>query len=214
MRVKYLVAGILAAVMAAPSLPAAEAEAVTTLNFAVMRNGDQIGTSTLRLRHSGRETVAEIATHIRVTIGFLTVYRFDQTETEHWADGKLVALNSMTDDNGTLHRVKAARSGAALAVEANGKLSEVDPAVVPVSLWNASLLSQTMALNPQDGSMTPVSVIDHGEEQLVLQGRPTTARHYSIKTSFPQDVWYDQHHRLVQVELRGSDGSRIQYRPA
>ena len=68
-----------------------------------------------------------------------------------------------------------------------------------------------MALSTQDGSVTPVSVTDHGEEQLVLQGRPLTAHHYSIKTNIPQEVWYDRHRRLVQVELHGSDGSTIRY---
>src|SRR5689334_1449618 len=56
-----------------------------TLNFAVMRNGTQIGTSTIRLRRDGEETVAESVTRIRVKIAYVTVYRFDQTQTERWA---------------------------------------------------------------------------------------------------------------------------------
>ena len=68
-------------------------------------------------------------------------------------------------------------------------------------------------LDPQHGRLTSVAVTDHGEEQLVLQGRPLTAHHYSIRTSFPQELWYDQHRRLVQVELNGSDGSKIEYQP-
>ena len=66
---------------------------------------------------------------------------------------------------------------------------------------------------PADGTLTPVSVVDHGEEPLVLQGHPTTAHHYSVRTSFPQDVWYDRQDQLLKVELRGSDGSKIQYQP-
>lgn len=185
----------------------------TTLNFAVMRNGDRIGTSTVRLSRNGRETMAEVVTHIEVKIAHVTVYRYHQSETERWADGKLLALTSFTDDNGKAHRVAAMSRGNALLVEADGKASEVDPTVIPVSLWNASLVRKTKALNPQDGSITQVSVVDHGPEQLVLQGRTTTAHHYSIKTSFPQDVWYDERLQLVKVELRGSDGSRIRYQP-
>ena len=75
------------------------------------------------------------------------------------------------------------------------------------------LVQRTMALNLQDGTLTPVSVIDHGTEQLVLQGRPTTAHHYSINTSMAQDVWYDEQKQLVRVEMSGSDGSRIHYQP-
>ncbi len=187
--------------------------AATILNFAVMRNGEPIGTTTMRISRDGGETVADIVTHIQVKIAFITVYRYDQNETERWVDGRLAAMSSHTDDNGTVHKVSATRSGEILSVDVDGKVAAVDPAVIPVSLWNASLLRSTIAINPQDGQLTPVSVVDHGEEALVLQGRATTGHHYSIRTSFPQDVWYDQQHQLLKVELRGSDGSRIQYQP-
>lgn len=185
----------------------------TTLNYAVTRNGDRIGTTTLRLQRDGRQLVAEIATQIQVKIASITVYRFEQRETERWVDGKLVALQAVTDDNGTVHRVSATRHGDKLSVNANGKVTEVDAAIVPASLWNAQLVKQTVALNAKDGSVMPVSVIDHGKERLILQGRSTTAHHYSIKTNVPQDVWYDEDHRLLKVELRGSDGSKILYQP-
>jgi hypothetical protein len=185
----------------------------TTLNFAVLRNGDQIGTSTMHVRRDGPETVAEVVTHVQVKIAFVTVYRFDQTVTEHWTGGNLVEMTALTDDNGTLHKVSAKRARDTLTVEADGKTSEADPAAIPASLWNAALVRQTLALDPQDGSVTPIAVVDHGEEQLVLEGRPTTAHHYSISTGTSQDVWYDEHDRLVKVELVGSDGSKIEYRP-
>jgi len=203
-------------VLLAPLVFAAAAQAGvedTTLNFAVTRNGDRIGTTTLRLQRDGRNLVADIATQVQVKIASITVYRFEQRETERWADGKLLALQSMTDDNGTVHRVSAARNGDKLSVTANGKVSEIDPAIVPASLWNAQLVQKTIALNSRDGSIMPVSVIDHGKEQLMLQGRPLTAHHYSIKTNLPQDVWYGEDYRLLKVELRGSDGSKIMYQP-
>jgi hypothetical protein len=185
----------------------------TTLNFAVLRNGDQIGTSTMRVRRDGSETVAEIVIHVQVKIAYVTVYRFEQTVTEHWTGGSLVEMNALTDANGTVHKVSAKRTGDTLTVEAGGKTSEVDPTAIPASVWNAALVRHTVALDPQDGSVTPIEVIDHGEEQLVLEGRPTTAHHYSINTGTSQDVWYDEYDRLVKVALVGSDGSKIEYRP-
>ena len=185
----------------------------TTLNFAVTRNGDRIGTTTVRLQRDGRQLLADIATQIQVKIASITVYRFEQRETERWLDGKLVGLNAITNDNGTINRVSVARNGDKLSINADGKVTEIDAAIVPASLWNAQLVKKTIALNSKDGSIMPISVIDHGKEQLVLQGRPTTAHHYSIKTNLPHDVWYDEDHRLLKVELRGSDGSKILYQP-
>jgi hypothetical protein len=207
---------VLPALFAAASFlaPAARADSdSTTLNFAVTRNGDRIGTSTIRLMRNGPQTVAEIATQVQVKIAYVTVYRFEQHETEHWQNGKVLMLTANTDDNGTVHKVSARWNADALAVEADGKTRELDPKVVPFTLWTAPAVRQALALNPQDGSLTHLSVVDRGEDQLIVRGRPVKTRHFSLKTSFPQDVWYDENDRLVKVELHGSDGSTIQYQP-
>src|SRR5438067_5336852 len=217
MRIFSLILGGLAVAAAALSASARAEPGPRTMNYAIMRNGDQIGTCTVRLHRKGRETTAEVVTEVRVKIAFVTVYRYEQTETERWVDGRLAALDSVTDDNGTMHKVTAKLNatgrGDVLSVEADGKVSEVDPSVMPVSLWNAALVQKTMALDTQDGSLVKLSVVDHGKEQLVLQGQPRTAHHYSIHTTFPQEVWYDDRQQLVKVALRGSDGSRIEYQP-
>ena len=93
------------------SAGAAQAEPMAeTLRFAVMRDGQQIGSNTIELRRNGPETTVQMVTHVQVTIAFVTVYRFDQTETERWVGGKLMALSAVTNDNGTMHRVKATRA--------------------------------------------------------------------------------------------------------
>ena len=205
---------ILGASMLVTLTAAASAEPVSTrTKFAIMRDGDQIGTCDFRVRQNGRETTVKVVTHVQVKLAFITVYRFDQTETERWVDSRLVSLNAVTDDNGTPHKVSAVSRGNVLLVEADGKTSEVDSAMMPVSLWNAALVQKRQALSPQDGSIVPVSVVDHGKEALVLQGRAETAHHYSIKTTFPQEVWYNDRQQLIKVALRGSDGSRIEYHP-
>jgi hypothetical protein len=213
MRNRTFAWGVLFAVGAIFAPAAARAGGgMSTTNYAVTRNGDPIGAATVRLLRDGRQTVAVVATDVQVKIAEITVYRFEQRETEHWADGRLLAMTSVTDDNGTVHRVSAQSRGNALSVDADGRVSTVNPAVIPVSLWNASLVNKTVALDPQSGRLTPVSVVDHGEERLVLQGRPTVAHHYSITTDFAQEVWYDQQHRLVKAELHASDGSDIEYK--
>ena len=183
------------------------------LRFAVMRDGQQIGTTKVDLHRNGLETTVQVTTQIQVKIAFVTVYRFDQTETERWRDGQLVALDSVTDDNGTRHRVKATSSDNKITVNADGKVTEVAGTTIPASYWNPALLGQTTALNPQDGAIVPVAVIDRGEDHLVVRGRAKRTHHYVIRTTFPQDVWYDENRHLVKVELKGKDGSTISYHP-
>src|SRR5438270_4950415 len=184
-----------------------------TLRFAVMRDGQQIGSTTIELHRNGPETTVQVATHIQVKLAFVTVYRFDQTETEHWRDGQLVALDSATDDNGTKHRVKATSGNNKITVTADGKVTEVAGTTIPASYWNPALLGRTTALDPQDGAIVPVAVVDRGEDHLIVQGRAKRTHHYVIRTTFPQDVWYDEDRQLVKVQLKGSDGSTISYQP-
>ena len=213
MRGNFLKAGLLSAAAlfsssAAPAEPMAE-----TLRFEVMREGQQIGTNTIELRRNGSETTVQMMTQVQVKIAFVTVYRFDQTETERWVGGKLMALSAVTNDNGTRHRVKATRTNDRLTIEADGKTTEVAGNTIPASLWNPLLLEKTVAFNPQDGTMMPIAVTDRGVDQLVVQGRAKRTRHYVINSTFPQDVWYDDARQLVKVELKVSDGSTIRYQP-
>jgi len=182
-----------------------------SINFAVMRNGAQIGTDKINVGHEGVETTVQNDTHVTVGFGMLTLYRYDQSETERWADGRLVAMNARTDDNGTEHNTSAQARDGKLVIRADDKVSEAPPTAVPMSLWNPVLVESEVALDPKDGSVQPMKVIDRGEEKLVIQGKERPAHHYEIVTKFPQDVWYDDNHQLVQVELKGRDGSTIRY---
>jgi len=191
----------------------ARADPGSITSFAVMRNGEQIGTNTIQLQRNGAETIVRIVTHVQVKIALVTLYRFDQVETERWIDGHLLAMDSVTDDNGTAHRVTASGSGNKITVEADGKTAEVPGTTIPASLWNPALLNHTRVLNLQDGTVMPIAIVDRGEEHLVVRGDERRAHHYSITGTFQQDVWYDDQRQLIKVELKGRDGSIIQYQP-
>lgn len=207
----YAIAGAALAGVALLALKASASPDITTVNFAVMRGGMQIGTNSIQVGREGDDISVQTVTHVSVGFGFLTLYRFDQTETEEWAGGRLVAMKSATDDNGTLHRVSATARDGKILVQANKQVQELAPTTVPLNLWNPDLVDQNQVLDPEDGSLEPVKVFDRGEENVTVQGRTRRAHHYQIVTTFPQDVWYGEDRQLVQVELKGSDGSTIRY---
>jgi len=211
MSARRLVTAALLASTALFSAPAHADPDSKTMKFAVMRNDSQIGTNTITVVRNGQDTTVQIVTHVEVRIAYITVYRFDQTDTEQWADGRLLAMNATTDDNGTVHRTNANCRDGKVVVDGDGQVRTLTANIIPVSLWNPVLLVQNVALDPQDGAPVPVSVVDRGEENIVLQGHAQHAHHYVLMTTFPQELWYDENQRLVKVELKGSDGSTIRY---
>ena len=208
MTCRFLAAALAVAALA---LPAQADPTAASINFAVMRNGAQIGVNHIKVGRDGAETTVQNVTHVAVNVGFLTLYKYDQTETERWAEGRFVAMNSKTDDNGTEHNTSAKAKDGKIVIRGDEKVSEAPTTAVPLSLWNPSVVESDLAFDPKDGTMQPLRVVDRGEEKVVIQGKPRSAHHYEIVTTYPQDVWYDDNHQLVQVELKGSDGSTIRY---
>jgi hypothetical protein len=119
-------------------------------------------------------------------------YYYEHTSTEHWTNGRLVALSSVTDENGTRHKVDVVTKGSGLQVQADGKAVQIDKSTILTSLWNPTIIRQSMALNSVDGKMMPITVTDNGFEEVTAQGHLIKARHYTINGRFKQDVWYDE----------------------
>jgi hypothetical protein len=211
--------GTFSAIMAATvgglvvATTAAAHTASETMRFAIMRNGEQIGTHAIEISRTGPETDVRITTDLTVKVLFVTAYRLQHSATEHWMNGQFVAFDSTTDNNGVRHKVSASRGASGLEVQADGKTTRVDQSVLPASLWNPELVRRKTAFDPQDGQVDPISVTDDGTEDLSFGARALKAHHYEIKGRYSQDIWYDEHGRLVQVKLIGSDGSVISYKP-
>ena len=211
MNVRNTAFGVLAVFMPILATAAHADSGTETMKFAVTRDDAPIGTNTIDVIRKGAETSVQIVTHVAVGVAFFTLYKFDQTETELWTNGRLLAMNAITDDNGTLHHTNANCHDGELVVEGDGQVQKLATTILPASLWNPAMLSQNVALNPEDGKLVPVSVVDRGEDNLTVAGRLERVHHYLLKTIFSQDVWYDGGHHLVKMELKGADGSTIRY---
>jgi Family of unknown function (DUF6134) len=218
----WTILGALAAATAAAQAPPAPAPAAQTpavqvpagtLRYAILRNGDQIGTHSIEINRTGPETNVRVNTDLTVTVLFVTAYRLQHSATERWVKDQLMAFTSTTDNNGTRHKVTATGGASGLEVNVDGTTSKVDKNVVPESLWNPEMLKRKTAFNTLDGLVETIAVTDVGMEDLNIDGRAIKARHYALKGKFSQDVWYDERGRLVQVKLIGSDGSVISYKP-
>lgn len=192
----------------------AAADAAEVMRFVITRNGEPIGTHTVELSRAGTETTVNVTTDLTVKVLFLVAYRLHQKETERWSNGRLVALNSVTDDNGARHKIAVRTKGTDLELDADGNTSRLDKGIVPSSLWNREFLQHAVILDTQDGQVMPVSAVDGGMDRLVLGSRKILAHHYTVKGRYSEDVWYDEDGRLVQKKIIGSDGSIILFQPA
>lgn len=206
---KTFAAGAAVLFLSVAALPAGASE--TELEFTVLRDGDPIGTHSIEIDREAGRTDVDIRTDVAVKLAFVTVYNFNHEGHETWREGRLVAYESKTDDDGTDKSLRARATGGRLVVDGSAAKYEAEPAIVPASLWNPQTVSQSRLLNTLDGSEMAVKVTDAGEETVQVRGEPVKARHYAIEGELNREVWYDAGGTLVKVRFSADDGSDIQY---
>jgi Domain of unknown function (DUF6134) len=166
------------------------------LTFDVIRNGKDIGDQTISFSRSGDRLTVRLKTDVKVKLPVIgmSVYAFRQDSIETWQGGKLSALKSKTDDNGTQHDISLGATP-----------------LVPASLWDAEIVSTGSALNTIDGSTMPISVRRLGHETIAAGGQQVGATHYAIGGGLKRDLWFDGQKRLVHVRFTADDGSTVDY---
>jgi len=182
------------------------------LAFDVYREGSRIGRHALRIEEEGGGTVVEVDIDLSVSVLFVPLYRYAHRNRELWRDGRLVALQTSTDDNGTVHRVegRAGHDGFKVTTASGSRL--LPAPLIPTSYWNKDFVRQSQVLNTQTGQIMAIRAIALGEETILAGGRSILARRYRIEGELELELWYDLSGGLAKLRFRTlSDGSLIDY---
>ena len=186
-----------------------------TLDFTVFRDGSDIGTHSYAISEHGDETLVEVTTDIKVKVLFVTAYKFIHASKEVWKSGKLVQLNSTTDDDGTSKalnvKTQAGQLTADSVVKGQDRRQTADADVVPASLWKKDIVKQTAVLNTLDGTLMSISVEDLGTDEIEAGGAKIEAQHYSITGELTRELWFNGAGDLVRVRFPDKTGTEIVY---
>ncbi|KIM00765.1 hypothetical protein CCC_01759 [Paramagnetospirillum magnetotacticum MS-1] len=202
---------LVAATTAAAAPPFLTNQSEQNLSFAVTRNGGYIGyhNFVFRPRKGGFEVLVEA--DIRVNFMLIPFFIFEQRGVEIWENGHLQSMDYTTNDDGIRHRVRAEASGGAIRVWVDDKPPASHPRMFPGSLWYPLSPSTTMMLDPGDGKPTPLKVQSLGEETIMVRGKTTHTTRWLWDDGLRRELWYDSEQALVQVWIKGDDGSDIYY---
>ncbi|MGE5516925.1 MAG: DUF6134 family protein [Bacteroidota bacterium] len=206
-RVAALAASLTLAVTAAHAVEVPR----DSLNFTVLRNGDVVGTHSVRFQPQPDGLRVAVDTNVVVKMAMIPVYRFEHHGQELWQNDQLVALNSTTNDDGTHHTLKVSAAASALDVNGDGTVSHLPSVTLPASLWNRATTTQSTLMNSLDGHAMAVHVSDLGDDTVTVHGQPRRAHHYAMAGDLARELWYDGSGTLVQLRFKGKDDSDIQY---
>jgi len=172
--------------------------------FDIRREGASIGRHEVRFRQSGDDLEVDIEIDIVVNFAFIPVFRYRHRNHEVWRQGRLVALDSETDDDGRTHAVSARQRAAGLWVSGSEGQFLAPPDVLPTSYWNPETVKRTRLLDSQHGRMLDVRPDLLGEEPLA----DGPASRYRLSGDLSLDLWYAKGEWVkIAFQARGAEVS-------
>ncbi|MBX3495269.1 MAG: hypothetical protein KF769_03410 [Parvibaculum sp.] len=181
------------------------------LAFRVERGGSPIGTHSLSFTQADDALIVDIEIKLAVTFGPLTLFRYEHRNREVWRDGKLVSLDTETNDDGRKYTVSARASEDGLAVTSSAHGSFTAPAgIIPTSYWNPETLTQTQLLDTQRGRIVDVTVTPVATREVALGGTAVTAREYEMTGDLKLRLLYSLENEWLNVAFMAR-GAEVDY---
>lgn len=207
-----LAGGLTALIMPSLTRPAAAAPipADGETRFAAFRNGSRFGSHVLTFRQEGSDLHLNVAIDFSVGVGPIKLFRYTHRNEEVWRDGRLLSLDSTTDDDGDEYWVKARADGDVLRVDGSAGQLELPGDTLSTSYWHERTVSRGQWLDSQKGQLVKSTVSDKGAEEVSAGGELIQATRYGLVGDITCDLWY-RDGRWVKL-LFDIEGSEIEYR--
>ena len=181
------------------------------LTFDILREGSNIGTHRFRFTRDGARVEVAIDIEIKVKLLVVTLFAYHHTNRETWEDGRLVRLQTRTNDDGDKLQVDGEATPAGFKVAGTAGETLLSPPVMPTSYWRTDTVQARQMLNTQTGELMDVNIAGPEPVRIEARGETIDARHYVISGDLELELWYDADDILVGLQFEASDGSVIRY---
>ncbi|MBM3504628.1 MAG: hypothetical protein FJX65_12235 [Alphaproteobacteria bacterium] len=178
------------------------------LDFAVSRSGSTIGYHRLDFRDVGEETHVAVDVELQIKLGFVTLFRYEHHNREIWKAGRLLRLETKTNDDGTKYEVTGEQTSGGLRVKTLRGEDTYPAGTMSATYWNMATIKQHALLDTQRGGLLKVEVAPGPAEEVELgNGTKVQAKRYDLKGDLNITLWYTEDGRWVAMQFaaRGSD---------
>lgn len=174
-------------------------------SFAILRNGAEIGRHDIRFSRQGDALAVAIDISIDVSFGPIPIYRYSHHNDELWHDGRLVAITTVTQENGEHFSVDGAVTEEGFRIEGEEGAIVAAAGIIPTSYWNKAILERDTLLDSQRGTLMDITSVEP------VRATEDGAACHALKGDLPLTLCYAGD-RLVKLAF-DFEGSHIEYQP-
>ena len=188
------------------------AAAPRQLSFRALRNGSPIGVHTVRFRQDGERLVVTTRIEISVKVLFFTAFYLKHEAQEVWQAGRLVAVKSKTDDNGTRLLVSGtAVPGGFRIIGGEGPFLAPAELLTSNMLWDTRMLGEERLIDVQYGGVIGLVVKPLGPALVdTPRGQVRANRHHLITPHYAGTLFHDSSGNWVKALIEAK-GEIIEY---
>ena len=170
------------------------------LRYLAYVDGSRSGTQNIDFVPRDQGFTAMSSLCIRLELAFVTLYRFQQSGEEDWKDGKLVAFEYITNDDGDTSHVAAKRdeSGNFLVTSPTGQQT-VPGDAIGASFWNSEILNHPHIVDPRTGELVTLSVQSQDQKSAKIARRTIQGSGYAFESFIKGDLWFDENRRSLAL---------------
>lgn len=162
------------------------------------RAGSEIGFHTLSAVERGDLLEMSIRIEIAVRVLGIRVYVYEHENREQWRGGRLVALDSRTNDDGAQDFARVRLDGDKLRIEGSSYQGEAPAEAAPTTYWNYRNFAKRPWFSSQSGAILDVNLAESRESDGVV---------WRVSGDFETTLIYDeaQEWRGCRFPARGEE---------
>lgn len=169
------------------------------LAYEISRKGKRLGFQTLEFTTLDNGDL-QVDVHIEIDFAIIIpLFRYTHDNREIWRDGKLLSLQSKTDNNGKDEFVDLRVEDDRLTGAGTDFADNLSPDMLSTSYFNPNFIRQQAVISSQDGRFLEIGVEEVGRETLVLEAGTVEATRFRLTGKLRIDIWYTDDGRWVKT---------------
>lgn len=179
--------------------------------FAVLRDGSDIGTHLISVRRNGGEIQVAIDIELKVKILGITAYRYEMANREVWRDGRLISMDSKSNDDGERHFSQVKQAADLLEIDGSVFKGTVAGDSASTTYWAYDFMTRPIWISTADGDPLKVACSKAGSGSIETGAGEVTTEKWKVGGDMDIDLHYVNREWVsVRFDAGGEDAI---YRP-
>jgi hypothetical protein len=182
------------------------------LEYDVLRKGKKIGKHKIEFEQTPAGLLVTADTRMKVSILFVTVFRYRYQSEELWCDGQLLNVKTTVNDNGDKLKTNAIKVGDKYIVHNKEGEFEIDQNFFTTNHWNPGVIETNHLFNTITGEVKGAKYSQAGQPVLETKNGSKQVTQYTVDGEFNIDTFYDTSGVWSGMQFKHPDGSEIEFR--